>query len=127
MMALPKGEVLTTTLACRHYVFLGERLNSIHLFDQLPSPDGLHLPRPFYRSRQYTDWQLLSTVQPVAMPSDDVDTGQVIQENRPETKAESAEEPAADAATGSTAAQDKPDTDTKPDDGKPSGAAKLMG
>lgn len=127
MMALPKGQVLATTLVDRQYVFLGERLNSIHLFDQLPSPDSLHLPRPFYRPRQYSDWQLLSTAQPVAMSSDDVDTGQVIQENRPETKAEAAEELAADAATGSTDAQAKPDTDTKPDDGKPSGAARLMG
>lgn len=127
MMALPKGQVLATTLSDRQYVFLGERLNSIHLFNQLPSPDGLHLPRPFYRPRQYTDWQLLSTVQSVAMSSKVIDTGQMIQENRPETKAEAAKELAADAATGSTDAQAKPDTDTKPDDGKPSGAAKLMG
>ncbi|MCZ7673834.1 MAG: type IV secretory system conjugative DNA transfer family protein [Chloroflexi bacterium] len=119
MMALPKGQVLTTTLADRQYVFLGERLNSIHLFDQLPSPDGLHLPRPLYRPRQYTDWQLLATTQPVASSSDEVDTGH---ESQPETKAKPA-----DAATGSTDTQDKPDTDTKPDDGKPSGAAKLMG
>lgn len=119
MMALPKGQVLTTTLADRQYVFLGERLNSIHLFDQLPSPDGLHLPRPLYRPRQYTDWQLLATTQPVASSSDEVDTGH---ESQPETKAKPA-----DAATGSTDTQDKPDTDTKPDDGKPSGAAKLLG
>lgn len=135
MMALPKGQVLTTTLADRQYVFLGERLNSIHLFKQLPSPDGLHLPRPFYRPRQYTDWQLLATTQPVAssrtrlepIERDDGDTGQVIQESQLETKAEPAKEPAAAASTGPAGAQDKPDTDTKPDDGKPSGAAKLMG
>jgi len=57
MMALPKGQVLATTLADQRYVFLGQRLNSIHLFDQLPPPDGLHLPRPLYRPRQYTDWR----------------------------------------------------------------------
>lgn len=130
MMALPKGQVLTTTLADRHYVFLGERLNSIHLFNQLPSPDGLHLPRPAYRPRQYTDWQLLATTQSVApfrtrlepAERDDVDPGRIIQESQPETETESA-----DASTGPTDAQDKPDTDTKPDDSKPSGAAKLMG
>lgn len=127
MMALPKGRVLTTTLAGRQYVFLGERLNSIHLFDQLPPPDGLHLPQPIYRPRQYTDWQLLATAQAVVPSSDDVDPGRIIQENRPETETESAKKPTADAATGSTDAQDKPDTHTKPDDGKPSGAAKLMG
>ncbi|HRQ42594.1 MAG TPA: type IV secretory system conjugative DNA transfer family protein, partial [Chloroflexota bacterium] len=135
MMALPKGQVLATTLADRQYVFLGERLNSIHLFDQLPSPDGLHLPRPFYRPRQYTDWQLLCKTQPVGpsrthlepVERDDGDTGQVIQESQPETKAEAAKEPAADAAAGSTEVQDKPDTVTKPDDSKPSGAARLMG
>lgn len=57
MMALPKGQVLATTLADQRYVFLGQRLNSIPLFDQLPPPDGLHLPQPLYRSRQYTDWR----------------------------------------------------------------------
>ncbi|MBX3059867.1 MAG: type IV secretory system conjugative DNA transfer family protein [Anaerolineae bacterium] len=127
MMALPKGQVLTTTLADRQYVFLGERLNSIHLFDQLPLPDGLHLPRPFYRPRQYTDWQLLATAQAVVPSSDDVDPGRIIQENRPETETESAKEPGADVATGSTDAQAKAGTNTRPDDSKPSGAAKLMG
>lgn len=122
MMALPKGQVLTTTLADRHYVFLGERLNSIHLFDQLMSPDGLRLPRPFYRPRQYTDWQLLVTTQAVVASSGDGDTGRVIQESQPETETESA-----NASAGSTDTQDKPDTDTKPDDSEPSGAAKLMG
>lgn len=56
MMALPKGQVLATTLADQRYVFLGQRLNSIPLFDQLPPPNGLHLPQPIYRPRQYTDW-----------------------------------------------------------------------
>lgn len=56
MMALPKGQVLATTLADQRYVFLGQRLNSIPLFAQLPPPDGLHLPPPVYRPRQYTDW-----------------------------------------------------------------------
>ena len=56
MMALPKGQVLATTLADQRYVFLGQRLNSIHLFDQLPPPNGLHLPQPIYRPREYTDW-----------------------------------------------------------------------
>lgn len=57
MMALSKGQVLATTLADQRYVFLGQRLNSIDLFAQLPPPDGLHLPQPVYRPRQYTDWQ----------------------------------------------------------------------
>ncbi|MBE2225411.1 MAG: type IV secretory system conjugative DNA transfer family protein [Anaerolineae bacterium] len=56
MMALPKGQVLATTLADQRYIFLGQRLNSIYLFDQLPPPNGLHLPQPIYRPRQYTDW-----------------------------------------------------------------------
>lgn len=83
MMSLPQGQVLATTraatplpvggaagwrvskaaqppaLADRQVVFLGERLNSIHLFDQLPPPDSLHLPSPVYRTRQYTDWAAL--------------------------------------------------------------------
>lgn len=60
MMALPKGQVLATTLADQRYIFLGQRLNSIHLFDQLPPPDGLHLPQPIYRLRQYTDWRVMA-------------------------------------------------------------------
>ena len=63
MMGLPKGQVLVTTLADRRYVFLGERLNSIHLFNQLPRPDGLHLPQAVYRPREYTDWSALATEQ----------------------------------------------------------------
>lgn len=58
MMALPKGQVLVTMLADQRYVFLGQRLNSISLFDQLPPPDSLHLPQPFYRLRKYTDWRV---------------------------------------------------------------------
>lgn len=67
MMALPKGQVLATTLADQRYVFLGQRLNSIHLFDRLPPPDGLHLPQPLYRPRQYTDWSRIDErpVEPV--------------------------------------------------------------
>lgn len=60
MMALPKGQVLATTLADQRYVFLGQRLNSIPLFDQLPPPDGLHLPQPVYRPRNYTDWSTVA-------------------------------------------------------------------
>lgn len=60
MMALPKGQVLATTLADQRYVFLGQRLNSIPLFDQLPPPDGLHLPQPVYRSRKYADWSTVA-------------------------------------------------------------------
>lgn len=61
MMALPKGQVLATTLADQRYVFLGERLDSIHLFDQLRPPDGLQLPAPVYPPRQYTDWRTVVT------------------------------------------------------------------
>ena len=59
MMALPKGQVLATMLADLRYVFLGQRLNSISLFDQFPPPNGLRLPRPIYRQRHYTDWRIV--------------------------------------------------------------------
>lgn len=59
VMALPKGQVLVTTLAERRYTFLGQRLNSIHLFDRLPAADGLNLPQPATRPREYVDWQAL--------------------------------------------------------------------
>lgn len=61
MMALPQEQVLATTrLADRgRCVFLGQRLNAIHLFDRLPGPDRLRLPRPTYRPRVYTDWAAL--------------------------------------------------------------------
>ena len=72
MMALPKGQVLVATLADRRYVFLGERLNSIQLFAQLPSPALLSLPRPVYRPRRYTDWLALAAGRPAALPSQSV-------------------------------------------------------
>jgi hypothetical protein len=57
MMALPEDQVLVTTLADRRYVFIGQRLNSIHLFSQLPPPDGLTIPHPVYGRREYMDWK----------------------------------------------------------------------
>lgn len=60
MMALPKGQVLATTLADQRYVFLGQRLDSIHLFDRLPPPDRLYMPVPVYPQRQYTDWRTVA-------------------------------------------------------------------
>jgi len=56
MMALPKGQVLATTLTDRRYLFLGERLNSIPEFTRLPSAAGLYVPKVVYPSRQYTPW-----------------------------------------------------------------------
>ncbi|MCI0645584.1 MAG: type IV secretory system conjugative DNA transfer family protein [Chloroflexi bacterium] len=76
MMALPTDQVLVTTLspgaqpalhyagrktkepagAGQRYVFLGRRLNPIALFDQLPGPASLGLPRPQYGERVYIPW-----------------------------------------------------------------------
>jgi len=63
-MALPKGQVLATTLSAgsgqgvsdRRYLFLGERLNSIPEFARLPSAAGLYVPKAVYPPRQYTPW-----------------------------------------------------------------------
>ena len=63
MMALPKGQVLATTLADQRYIFLGNRLNSIHLFDQFPSPNRLNFPQPVYLPRHYTDWKAITKVE----------------------------------------------------------------
>lgn len=57
MMALPKEKVLVTTLQDRRYTLIADRLNMIPLFSQLPSADFLHLPKPKYPERVYTDWQ----------------------------------------------------------------------
>ncbi len=57
MMALPEDQVLVTTLADRRYVFIGQRLNSIHLFNQLPGADRLNIPEPVYGRREYMDWK----------------------------------------------------------------------
>lgn len=85
MMALPKGQVLATTLADQRYVFLGQRLNSIHLFDQLPSPNGLRLPQPIYRPRQYTDWSggneaLVKSATAVAQSPEQITPDQPVEE-----------------------------------------------
>jgi hypothetical protein len=97
MMALPQGQVLATTrsagsgqaLADQRYVFLGQRLNSIHLFDQLPSPDGLHLPQPIYRPRRYTDWRMLTA----APPKSAGDKKPAARKTLPDTRPAAAEEP----------------------------------
>src|SRR5690606_18340673 len=85
MMALPKGQGLATTLADQRYVFLGQRLNSIHLFDQLPSPNGLRLPQPIYRPRQYTDWSggneaLVKSATAVAQSPEQITPDQPVEE-----------------------------------------------
>jgi hypothetical protein len=64
MMALPEDQVLVTTLADRRYVFIGQRLNSIHLFNQLPPPDGLNIPQPVYGRREYMDWKAATPTGP---------------------------------------------------------------
>lgn len=120
MMALPDGQVLVTTrsagsgqaLADKQYVFLGERLNSIHLFDQLLPPDGLQLPQPLSRPRQYTDWQRLAG-QAMVPAAGDEKIGKPVREGQPETEAEATER------------QDKLAPNS--DESKPSTAAKLMG
>jgi hypothetical protein len=60
MMALPQGQVLVATQQERRQVFLGERLDPIPLFDRLPGPEGLPIPRPLVRERTYTDWTALA-------------------------------------------------------------------
>lgn len=109
MMALPQGQVLVTTQADRQYVFLGERLNSIPLFNQLPPPDGLHLPPPAYRPRRYTDWPAVAHTPP----------GSTVPPRAPE------------AAAGRemlAMPPDEPAGDTEPKKrGPASGATRLMG
>jgi hypothetical protein len=60
MAALPDDRVLVTTVSGRRYTFLAQRLNPIHLFKDLPGPDGLRLPEPVYGPRRYTDWAQLA-------------------------------------------------------------------
>jgi hypothetical protein len=49
-------------------IFLGERLNSIHLFDKLPGPELLVLPEPRSGERAYTDWTAAEQEQQAATP-----------------------------------------------------------
>lgn len=56
-LALGQEQVLVATTAGRRYVFLGQRLNPIPLFDRLPPATQLRLPRPTYGERVYTAWQ----------------------------------------------------------------------
>jgi type IV secretory pathway TraG/TraD family ATPase VirD4 len=56
-LALPKEQVLVSTLADKRYVFLGRRLNPIPLFDRLPPATLLRLPKPVYGERVYTRWR----------------------------------------------------------------------
>ena len=60
MMALPKEQILVSTLADKRYLFMGQRLNPIPLFNRLPSPSLLRLPTARYTERQYLDWAALS-------------------------------------------------------------------
>jgi hypothetical protein len=50
-------------------VFIGERLNSIHLFDRLPGPELLYLPEPRSGERTYTDWAAADRGHQAAAPS----------------------------------------------------------
>ena len=56
-LALSREQVLVSTLADQRYVFLGQRLNPIPLFDRLPPATLLRLPRPVYGERVYTAWR----------------------------------------------------------------------
>ena len=56
-LALSKEQVLVSTLSDQRYVFLGQRLNPIPLFDRLPPATLLRLPRPVYGERVYTSWR----------------------------------------------------------------------
>lgn len=76
MMALPNDSVLVTTLRERRYAFLAKRLNPIPIFDKLPSPRGLRLPRPQQRERLYSDWNVATKPADEATTSDD-DSGDV--------------------------------------------------
>src|SRR5690606_12835661 len=51
------------------YIFIGERLNSIHLFDRLPGPELLVLPEPRSGERAYTDWAATEQEQQVVTPA----------------------------------------------------------
>ena len=108
MMALPQGQVLAATLSGRRLVFLGQRLNSIHLFDTFPPPDGLHLPQPLYRVRPYTDWQQVSAAQPAGEA-----------DGKSETDQAEVELPAGPPA--------ETDTPTADEERRPPGPARLMG
>ncbi len=55
-LALPREQVLVSTLADQRYVFPAKRLNPIPLFDRLPPASLLRLPRPLYGERVYTSW-----------------------------------------------------------------------
>ncbi|NKQ35411.1 MAG: type IV secretory system conjugative DNA transfer family protein [Chloroflexi bacterium] len=133
MIALPQGQVLATMLAGRRYVFLGQRLNSIHLFDRFPAPDGLRLPHPIYRPRRYTDWRALTT----PPPRDSGGKKRVSRKKLPETplepeekpkkQPEATEKPKTDAFAKPGEAGDGVKKAAKPDSRQPSGRTKLMG
>jgi hypothetical protein len=54
MMSLPKEKVLALTQKERQYRFIGDRLDPIHLFDQLAPPPVL--PKFQSGQREYTSW-----------------------------------------------------------------------
>jgi hypothetical protein len=127
MMALPKGQVLATTrltglgkaLDDQQIVFLGQRLNSIPLFDQFPPPDSLRLPQPVYRPRHYTDWKGLSMSL--------TQGGQEVKADQSEPNAKT-EEKAETTPTDAAGAPDNRQKSEQSDTGKPTpGAARLMG
>lgn len=60
MVALAEDQVLVTTVSARRYTFLAQRLNPVHLFEDLPPPDGLRLPEAVYGPRRYIDWAQLA-------------------------------------------------------------------
>ncbi|MGB1249630.1 MAG: type IV secretory system conjugative DNA transfer family protein, partial [Candidatus Promineifilaceae bacterium] len=75
MMALPREQVLVSTLADKRYLFMGQRLNPIPLFDSLPSPAPLHLPVARYTDRNYLDWAALAANEST-QPDDVVDSAE---------------------------------------------------
>jgi hypothetical protein len=84
-MALPRDRVLVKLMAGggasgqpdgagTPYIFIGERLNSIHLFDRLPGSELLHLPAPRSGERVYTDWTVAGVAQKEAAPAAEGET-----------------------------------------------------
>ncbi|MBK8900275.1 MAG: type IV secretory system conjugative DNA transfer family protein [Anaerolineaceae bacterium] len=110
IMALPKDQVLVTTMAgAQRYVFLGQRLNPIPLFDRLPPASILRLPRPRYGERTYTTWgepeaPLAETPPPVAKrPLTQPEAQKEVQVEHPEPDNQNAEDAPQPSAKGDEA------------------------
>ncbi len=80
MMALPKEQVMVSTLADKRYLLMGRRLNPIPLFARLPPPTLLRLPIARNIQRHYLDWSTLTRNEP---PIVDTSTRDESVENTP--------------------------------------------